>query len=201
MYAQVTVTAPYDQAVLRQALRAQMGPTEVAPLFALMRTRFAEAAEVMAPTVVGAQAIRNAALILYFFDGPDTITIDITASAMVELKTQSRRVIRQLLPLLKRGKKVVKVNVLAEGELGIDSPILNGSRVSLLRQLISVAGEKWISKLLVPTIIFGLTSRLLVGTPAADSALYGFVAAFLAFLVEVALFIYHGDEWKWEEAR
>jgi hypothetical protein len=92
------------------------------------------------------------------------------------------------------------VNILAEGELGIDSLILNGSRVSLLRQLISVAGEKWISKLLVPTIIFGLTSKLLAGTAAVNSALYGFVAAFISFLVEVALFIYHGDEWKWEEA-
>jgi hypothetical protein len=148
MYAQVTVTAAYDQEILRQALRAQMGATEVAAVTALMRTRFAKAAEEMAETVVAAQALRDAAVILYFFDGPDTITIYITARAMAELKTQTRRVIRQLLPLLKRGKKVVTVNILAEGELGIDSLILNGSRVSLLRQLISVAGDKWISKLL-----------------------------------------------------
>jgi hypothetical protein len=104
-YAQVTVTAAYDQAVLRRALRAQMGANEVAPMFALMRTRFAKKAEEMAATVVAAQALRDAAVILYFFDGPDTITIYISAPAMAELKTQSRRVIRQLLPLLKRGKR------------------------------------------------------------------------------------------------
>lgn len=201
MYAQLTVTASYDSLALRQALLAHMDATAVAPLFALRRTRFAPIAHAVAPTVVAAQAIRNAALVIYFFDGPDTIIVDITATTVAELKLQTRRVTRQLLPLLRKGKKLVDVVILASAGPGVDTPILNGSRVSMLEQLGSVAGEKWVSKLLTPAIVFGLTSRLLVGTPAAESALFGVVAALLAFLVEVALFIYHGDEWKWEEPR
>lgn len=201
MYAQVTVTASYDPAMLRQALIAQIGGTLVAPLFALQSTSFAGMAQTVAPTVVAAQSIRDAASILYFFDGPDTINVHITAATVAELKTQARRVTREMLPLLKKGKKVVKAAILVGSGQGIDTPIMNGARVSLLGQLSSVAGEKWVSKLLAPAIIFGLTSKLLGGTPAAASALYGCVAALLAFIVEVSLFVYHGDEWKWEEVR
>ncbi len=199
MYAQVTVTAAYDPAALSKALIAHIGATSVAPLVALQGTSFASMAQAVAPTVVAAQSIRNAASILYFFDGPDTINVHITAATVAELKRQSRRVTRQMLPELKDGKKDVKAAILVAGSQGLDTVIMNGGRESLFRQLVSAAGEKWISKLLVPGIIFGLSSRYLGGTPSVASALIGFVAALLAFSVEVGLFVYHGDEWKWEE--
>lgn len=199
MFAQVTFTAFYDPPMVRQKVLAQMGATAVPPVFALKGTRYAAQAYALAPTVIAAQSIRDAALILYFFDGPDTITVHIAAESIADIKAQTQRVTRQLLPLLKKGKKVVKVAILAAGGPGITTPIMNGARISLLRQASSVAADKGVSKLLVPALVFGLTSNFLVGTPAVESALYGLVAASLAFLIEVALFVYHGDEWKWEE--
>lgn len=198
MYAQVTVTALYDRAALTQALIAEMGAQSAAAPDALKGTSYASMAEEVAPTVIAAQLICDAASILYFFDGPATIVVHITAATVAELKKQSRRVTQQMLPELKKGKKVVEVKIFVEDDAG-DTLIISGERVPLFRQLSAVAAEKWMSKLLVPAIVFGLSSRILAGTPSVVAAMIGLVAALLAFVVEAGLFVYHGDEWKWKE--
>lgn len=198
MYAQVTVTASYDRVALRKALIAEMGTQGVAPLVAMEGTSYASMAQEVAPTVMAAQLIRDAASILYFFDGPATVVVHITAATVAELKKQARRVTQQMLPELKAGKKVVEVKIFVEEDAG-DTLIISGERVPLFRQLSVVAGDKWVSKLLVPALFFGLSSRFLAGTPSVVAAMIGLVAALLAFAVEVGVFVYHGDEWKWKE--
>ncbi|WLI91461.1 hypothetical protein Q4S45_10170 [Massilia sp. R2A-15] len=198
MYAQITVTASYDRPALCQALSEHVGSQGVQPLVALKGTTYASMAPAVAPTVIAAQLIRDAASILYFFDGPTTITIHITATTVAELKKQTRRVTQQLLPELNKGRKLIDARIFVEEEEG-ETLIMSGVRVSLLGQLSSAAGEKWASKLLVPGLVFGLSSKFLAGTPSAVAAMFGFAAAVLAFAVEVGLFVYHGDEWKWKE--
>lgn len=60
MYAQITITAPYDGAALRPALIVQAGSASAAPVEALKDSVFASSAESVAPTVVAAQSIRKA---------------------------------------------------------------------------------------------------------------------------------------------
>lgn len=198
MYAQVTVTASYDRAALSRALIAEIGTQRVEPLDVLKDTSYALMARAVAPTVVAAQLIRDAASILYFFDGPATIVVHITAATVAELKKQVRRVTQQMLPELKQGKKVVEVKIFVEEGAG-GTLIISGERVSLFRQLSGVAAEKWVSKLLVPAVVLGLSSRFLAGTPAVVAAMIGLVAALLVFAIEVGLFVYHGNEWTWKE--
>ena len=150
--------------------------------------------------MVAAQSIRKSVIILYFFDGPDTISIHITATTMAELKAHAKRVTRQLLAALGKGAESVEATIFVETIEGSSTAISKGCRISLIRQLVGNAGEKWISKLLVPAIIFTITSMLLAGTPSAVSAMIGLLAALLWFLVELTLFAYYGTEWLWEEA-
>lgn len=200
MYAQITVTASYDAGALCQALNAQLGPARTAPEEALKDTVFASSAQTVAPTVVAAQSIRKSVIILYFFDGPDTISIHVTATTLAELKAHAKRVTRQLLAALGKGAESVEATIFVETIEGSSTAISKGCRISLIRQLVGNAGEKWISKLLVPAIIFTITSMLLAGTPSAISAMIGLLAALLGFLVELTLFAYYGTEWLWEEA-
>lgn len=105
---------------------------------------------------------------------------------------------QQMLPELRKGKMVVEVKIFVEEGAG-GTLIISGERVAIFRQLSGVAAEKWVSKLLVPAVVFGLSSRFLAGTPSVVAAMIGLVAALLAFAIEVGLFVYHGNEWKWKE--
>ncbi len=97
MYAQITVTSKHDSGKLRQALIDQVGVGTLPILKMLQQTTHAEAAEAIAPTVVAGQLLRDAAVVLYFFDGPDTVLVHIKARTVTELKAQAKRVTRQMI--------------------------------------------------------------------------------------------------------
>jgi hypothetical protein len=199
MYAQITITARYDSAELRQALAEQNGASAVTALDALQSTTFATKAVAIAPTVVAAQLLRDATAIVYFFDGPDTILVHITAATVTELKAQAKRVTRQMLPFLKSRRKVIRASLVVPELQQRDVLIINGERVALPNQILDVLSDKWLSRLVVPASIFALTAYRMSGTTAAQSAGIGVLAALIALLVEIGLFVYHAEEWKWKD--
>jgi hypothetical protein len=199
MYAQITITAAYDSTELRQALIDQIGTSAVPALAVLQRTSFAPAAAAIAPTVVAAQLIRNAASIVYFFDGPDTVLVHITAATVTELKAQAKRVTRQMLPFLKSRRKVIRASLVVQELQGMDALIIDGERLTLPRQILGAFSDKWLSRLVVPASVFALTTYRMSGTTAVQSAAIGLLAALIALLIEILLFVYHAEEWKWKD--
>ena len=199
MYAQITITAAYDRVELRQVLIDQIGASAVPALKVLQRTSPAAVAAAIAPTVVAAQLLRNAASIVYFFDGPDTILVHITAATVTELKAQAKRVTRQMLPFFKSRKNVVRASLFVQELQQADVLIIDGERLSLSRQILSAFSDKWLSRLVIPASVFALTAYRMSGTTAAQSAGFGVLAAMIALLIEIALFVYHSEEWKWKD--
>lgn len=199
MYAHITITAKYDSAELRRALIDQIGSSVVPAMEALQRTNFAAMAAAIAPTVVVAQVLRKAAVVLYFFDGPDTVLIHITAGTVTELKAQAKRVTRQILPFLRSRRKVVRAFLFVRESPEQDALIINGEHLSLPVQILDAFSDKWLSKLVVPASVFALTAYRMSGTTAAESAGIGVLAALIALLAEIVLFVYHAEEWKWKD--
>jgi hypothetical protein len=184
---------------LRQALIDQVGVSTVPMLEMLRETTYAEAAEAIAPTVVAGQVLRNAAVVLYFFDGPDTVLIHITARTVIELKTQAKRVTRQMLPFLKSRRKVIRAAFIVQESQEQEVVIINGERHSLPRQVLDAFVDRWLSKLVIPASVFALTAYRLSGTTAAESAGIGALAALIALVIELGLFVFHAEEWKWKD--
>lgn len=199
MYAQITITAKYDGAELRQALTDQIGASAVPAIEVLPRTIFATSAAAIAPTVVAAQLLRNATIVLYFFDGPDTVVVHIKAATVTELKAQAERVTRQMLPFSKSRKRVISASLFVQELQQKNVLIISGERLSLPRQILDAFSDKWLSRLVVPASVFALTASRMSGTTAAESAGIGVLAALIALLIEIALFVYHADKWKWKD--
>ena len=199
MYAQITINAKYDSAELRQALADQVGASTVPTLEVLHRTTYAEVAAAIAPTVVAAQVLRKDAVVLYFFDGPDTVLIHITAGTVTELKAQAKRVTRQILPFLKSRRKVIRALLVVQESREQEVLIINGERLSLPHQILNAFSDKWLSRLVVPASVFALTAYRMSGPTAAESAGIGVLAALIALLIEIGLFVYHAEEWKWKD--
>ena len=199
MYAQIFITAKYDSEELRRALAKHIGASALPALEALQRAGFAVKANEIAPTVVAAQWLRDEVTILYFFDGPDTILIHIYAKRMTEMKGQAERVTRELWPFLRSRKKTALAYLFARGgdEQGV--LVVSGERVSLPRKLLQVFAEKWLSRMVVPAIVFALTAYRLSETSAAQSAGIGVAAALVGLLIEIALFIFQARAWVWKE--
>lgn len=199
MYAQITITAAYHSEKLRQALTDQIGTSAAPALEVLEKTSFAAVAVAIAPTVVAAQLLRNAASIVYFFDGPDTVLVHITAVTVTELKAQAKRVTRQMVPFLESGKNVVRASLFVQESQGADVLIIDGEYLSLPRQILGVFAEKWLSKLVVPASVFALTANWISGTTATKAAGFGMLAAMIALIFEIGLFVYHAEQWKWKD--
>lgn len=199
MYAQITITAKYDSEELRRALTSHIGASAMSAVEALRRAGFGAKGEAIAPTVVAAQGLRDAVTILYFFDGPETIFIHIFATRMTNLKTQAERVTRELWPVLKSSKRTALAYLFVQEAGEEDVRISRGERVSLLRKVVQVVAEKWLSRLVVPAIVFALTAYRLSETSAAQSAGIGVLAALVGLLIEISLFIFQARDWVWKE--
>lgn len=198
MYAQITITARYDSVELRQALIDQIGTSAVPALEVLQKTIFASLASLIESTVVAAQLLRGASIV-YFFDGPDTVSVHITARTVTELKAQVRRVSRQMLPFLKSRKKVMRALLFAQELQEKEVLILDGERLSLSDQILAALSDKWVSRLVVPASVFALTAYRMSGTTAAQSAGIGVLAALIALCFEIGLSVYDAEEWKWKD--
>lgn len=199
MYAQIFITAKYDSEELRQALTNHIGASAIPAVEALRRAGMAGDARATAPSVVAAQGLRNVVTVLYFFDGPDTIFIHISAERVANLKTQAERVTRELWPLLKSRNRSALAYLFAQEKDKQDVRMISGERVSLPRKVVQAIAEKWMSRMVVPAVVFALTAYRLSGTSAVQSAGIGALAAFIGMSMEISLFIFQARDWVWRE--
>lgn len=199
MYAQIFITAKYDGEELRQALTNHIGATAIPAVEALRRAGMAGDARQTAPTVVAALGLRDAVTILYFFDGPDTIFIHIFAKRMTNLKAQVERVTRELWPFLTSRKRTALAYLFAQDKAKQHVLMISGERVSPSRKVFQALAEKWLSRMVVPAIVFALTAYRLSGTSAVQSAGIGALAAIIGVLIEISVFIFHARDWVWKE--
>ncbi|MDB5932994.1 MAG: hypothetical protein JWQ01_338 [Massilia sp.] len=126
--------------------------------------------------------------------------VHITAATVIELKAQTKRVTRQMLPFLKFRKSVIRASLFVQEPQAADVLIIEGERLSLPRQILGAFSDKWLSRLVVPAVVFALTAYRISGTTAAQSAGFGVLAAIIALLIEIWLFVYHAEEWRWKDA-
>jgi hypothetical protein len=95
--------------------------------------------------------------------------------------------------------EMLRETTYAEAAEAIEVVIINGERHSLPRQVLDAFVDRWLSKLVIPASVFALTAYRLSGTTAAESAGIGALAALIALVIELGLFVFHAEEWKWKD--
>lgn len=111
------------------------------------------------------------------------------------------RVARQLKSVATNGRYVVKGADIYVQESGFDEHIISGEKQSIGRLFREAFGEKWLSRIVTPAIVFLGASMVLAGTPAVTSSLLALSAATISFVAETLLVVLFADEWKWRSVK
>lgn len=160
-------------------------------------------ASTVIPKVVAAEQIQHKAFILYFLEGSDTIVAHVAARTVAETKQQAVRIARRTCTLFEKPsvKTTTKAVIYAVNSQGFDTAIISGHRIGRWRRFVDAFTERWLARIVSPSIVFGVATAYLPGTNFFQSALIGFLAAVLTLLIESIAFASTTDDWKWEEIK
>lgn len=198
MYAELDLKfkEPIDPTKAVESLKAIAGANAISVADALQGTPLANVPGI-ANAALAAEQVMNAATIIYFMEGNDTIKVHIVVRSLAEVRKQCSRLTRQV---------ATRIKVLAEARAtvlvqvrGTDEAVLEATKVSGWQRFLSNASEKFVGKFVPAAVTFALASMFLSGTPALTSALVGAVAACIGAVVEAVVAAVNADEWKWKD--
>jgi hypothetical protein len=190
-----SLAVDFDRA--RSIISANAGSNAVEPAMALRGTALASVPDI-AKAAVAAEQIRNAATVIYFGEGNDTVRAHIESRSLADARAQCSRITRQLAGI-SPDKRVDEAQARLFVQVrGTDEALLEGQRVSYTRRLKAAALEKFIGKFLPAGIAFVLAAALLPGTSAVTSAMIAAVAAIVGAFAEALLAAAKADEWNWK---
>lgn len=148
-------------------------------------------------SALAAEQVMNAATVIYFMEGDDTIKVHIVVRSLAEVRKQCARITRQLsdkIGSLSAANATVLVQV-----KGTDEAVLTGEKVSLSHRMRTIIADKFLAKFLPAATTFALAAMFLPGTTAVSSAAIGAVAACGGALFEATLAAISSGDWKWKD--
>lgn len=198
MYAELDLKfkQPIDRTAATKLLKAIAGGNEIPIADALQGTPLANVPGIV-NAALAAEQVRNAATIIYFMEGNDTIKAHIVVRSLAEVRKQCSRLTRQVsknLKALAEANATVLVQV-----RGTDEAVLAAKKVSFWRRSWENASEKFVGKFVPAALTFALAGMFLPGTTAFQSAMIGAIAACLGALVEAMVVAINAEEWKWKD--
>jgi hypothetical protein len=177
-------------------LKEIVGVNEIEVETALAGSPLATVPSVVRSALTAEQVV-NAATVVYFMEGDDTIKVHIIVRSLAEVRKQCSRITRQLsdkIGALSTANATVLVQV-----KGTDEAVLAGEKIPFTDRVKTVITEKFVAKFFPAAISFGLAAMLLPGTTAVTSAAIGATAACIGALVEALISASSAGEWKWKD--
>lgn len=198
MYAELDLKfkKPIDPVTARAEIIDIVGVNLIPVAQALQGSPLANEPTILA-SALAAEQVLNAATVVYFMEGNDSIKAHIVVRSLAEVRKQCSRITRQLsdkIPTLSEVNATVLVQV-----KGTDEAVLAGRRISFGKRMWETMAEKFAAKFVPAAVAFALAAKFLQGTTAFQSAAIGAAAACIGALFEAGVAARNSEDWKWKD--